>query len=193
VSDSADLERRYRRLLACYPRAFRHDREQEILAVLMAGAEEGQQRPRLGEAADLIRSSIRMRLRPRVPPTLPTVFWAVRLMYLCAALKLLGVPILPTIHHGGAYPLDISISWGVFGFLAWANSRGHNWARVLFAAWVAFHTMVLFDDVAQPSASSIPVWTVIASFAFWLIEFSAVALAVSKRSGAHYRRTPAEA
>ena len=48
MSDSADLERRYRQLLACYPRAFRREHEQEILAVLMAGADEGQQRPRAG-------------------------------------------------------------------------------------------------------------------------------------------------
>ena len=45
MSDSAGLERRYLRLLACYPRAFRREHEQEILAVLMAGADEGQQRP----------------------------------------------------------------------------------------------------------------------------------------------------
>ena len=90
MSDSADLERRYRRLLACYPRAFRREHEQEILSVLMAGADEGQQRPRLGEAADLIRSAIWMRLRPRVPRSQPTVLWAVRLMYVCAALRLLA-------------------------------------------------------------------------------------------------------
>lgn len=62
MNDSADLERRYRQLLACYPRAFRYEHEQEILAVLMAGAEEGQQRPRLGEAANLITHALRMRL-----------------------------------------------------------------------------------------------------------------------------------
>jgi hypothetical protein len=62
MTDSADLERRYRRLLACYPRAFRREHEQEILAVLMAGADERQQRPRLGEAADLIKHALWMRL-----------------------------------------------------------------------------------------------------------------------------------
>jgi hypothetical protein len=62
MSDSADLERRYRRLLACYPRAFRREHEQEILAVLMAGADDGQQRPRLGEAANLIKHALWMRL-----------------------------------------------------------------------------------------------------------------------------------
>ena len=62
MSDSADLERRYRQLLAGYPRAFRREHEQEILAVLMAGDDEGQRRPRLGEAANLIKYALWMRL-----------------------------------------------------------------------------------------------------------------------------------
>jgi len=62
MSDSAGLERCYRRLLACYPRAFRREHEQEILAVLMAGADDGQQQPRLGEATDLIWHALWMRL-----------------------------------------------------------------------------------------------------------------------------------
>lgn len=62
MSDSADLERRYRRLLACYPRAFRRNHEQDILAVLMAGADEGQQRPELGEAVNLLKHALWMRL-----------------------------------------------------------------------------------------------------------------------------------
>jgi hypothetical protein len=62
MSDSADLERRYRQLLVCYPRAFRREHEQEILAALMAGADEGQQRPRLGETANLIKHAPWMRL-----------------------------------------------------------------------------------------------------------------------------------
>jgi hypothetical protein len=192
MSDSAGLERRYRRLLACYPRAFRHEHEQEILSVLMAGAGDGQQRPRPGEAADLIRSAIWIRLRPGVPRSQPTVFWAVRLMYICAALKLLGVPILPATPGSSAYPLDIGISWGVFALLAWANGRGHNWARVLFAVWVGFHTLALFYDVAHVSASSAPGWTVIASVVFWLVEFSAVVLILSKQSGPYYRHKPAQ-
>jgi Trp operon repressor len=66
MTDAADLERHYRRLLACYPGAFRHDHEQEILSVLMASAEEGQRWPRLAEVADLLRSAISMRLRTRL-------------------------------------------------------------------------------------------------------------------------------
>jgi len=55
MTGPAALERGYRRLLACYPRPFRRDNEDELLAVLMAVAEEGQARVGLAEAADLIR------------------------------------------------------------------------------------------------------------------------------------------
>jgi hypothetical protein len=50
VSESA-LEHRYRRLLAWYPAAFRHEQEDEMLAVLMAGARPGQRRLALAASA----------------------------------------------------------------------------------------------------------------------------------------------
>jgi hypothetical protein len=62
VSDTTQLERRYRRLLAFYPTAFRSEHEQEMLAVLLAGAAEGQRRPSLAEAIDLVRNAILMRM-----------------------------------------------------------------------------------------------------------------------------------
>ena len=45
MSASAGLERGYRRLLAWYPREFRREHEEEMLAVLMAGAREGRGGP----------------------------------------------------------------------------------------------------------------------------------------------------
>ena len=63
MSDSTDLERRYRRLLRLYPRAFRREHLEEVLAVLMAGAAPDQRRPRLGEAADLVWGATFTRLR----------------------------------------------------------------------------------------------------------------------------------
>jgi hypothetical protein len=62
VSESV-LEGRYRRLLAWYPAAFRREQEDEMLAVLMAGARPGQRRPGLLETADLIRNALVMRVR----------------------------------------------------------------------------------------------------------------------------------
>ena len=49
-------------------------------------------------------------------------------------------------------------------------------------AWVGFHTLALFYDIAHVSSSSAPAWTVIASVAFWLVELSALVLILSKRS-----------
>jgi hypothetical protein len=63
VSAPAELERRYRRLLAWYPRAHRREHTEEMLAVLMACARPDQQHPGLAETADLIWSAVRMRLR----------------------------------------------------------------------------------------------------------------------------------
>ncbi|MEV0719186.1 hypothetical protein [Asanoa sp. NPDC050611] len=58
---SADLERRYRRLLASYPWSHRRVYEEEMVAVLVAGARPGQRRPTLGETANLVLSGLRTR------------------------------------------------------------------------------------------------------------------------------------
>jgi hypothetical protein len=62
MSESA-LERRYRRLLAWFPAAFRREQQDEMLAVLMADARPGQRRPGLLGSADLIRNALVMRAR----------------------------------------------------------------------------------------------------------------------------------
>jgi hypothetical protein len=68
-SASPQLERRYRRLLALYPKAYRCEHELEILSVLLASAAADQTRPRLMETLDLLRSAIVMRLRRTTLPT----------------------------------------------------------------------------------------------------------------------------
>ncbi len=65
MNDASALERRYRRLLACYPATFRREHDREMLSVLMAGAEQGQRWPRPAEVADLLRSVSSMRLQSR--------------------------------------------------------------------------------------------------------------------------------
>jgi hypothetical protein len=58
------LERGYRRLLACYPVWYRRVHEAEILAVLMADAPPGKRRPGIAEAADLLWGALRIRCQP---------------------------------------------------------------------------------------------------------------------------------
>jgi hypothetical protein len=110
MTDSRGLERRYRRLLALYPRAFRGEREEEMLAVLMAGAAEGQQRPRLDESTNLIGSAIFTRLRQtKLQPdwvfrhpgvsiciyVIPALWWLVLTALLCSIGDWWGLGLLP--------------------------------------------------------------------------------------------------
>jgi hypothetical protein len=71
---TAPLELQYRRLLAVYPAAHRRAYEEEMVGVLMAGAEPGQRRPTLGEAADLLWSGFVARLG-REAQDLRTAVW----------------------------------------------------------------------------------------------------------------------
>jgi hypothetical protein len=57
------LERRYRRLLGLYPARHRRVHGEEMLGVLLAAAPDGQRRPRLVEALDLMWSALRIRFR----------------------------------------------------------------------------------------------------------------------------------
>ena len=61
---TAGLEMSYRRLLRWYPAGHRALHEEEMLGVLMAGAEPGQNRPGLAQSADLLLGAARIRLRP---------------------------------------------------------------------------------------------------------------------------------
>jgi hypothetical protein len=62
------LERRYRRLLRLYPKTFRRGHEEEILAVLMAGATKAQTRPRLAETFNLLIHAFAWRIRHTTIP-----------------------------------------------------------------------------------------------------------------------------
>jgi hypothetical protein len=98
ASASAELERAYRRLVSFYPRSFRRESTEEIIAVLLATAREDQRRPSLVEAADLLRGALRMRLGVAGCPR--TVLYAVRLMYL-GALAELGLLVTLLVNWGG--------------------------------------------------------------------------------------------
>jgi hypothetical protein len=63
MSDSAALERRYRRLIACYPAKHRGTYGEEMVGVLLASAAPGQRRPGLADTIDVIAGAWRVRLR----------------------------------------------------------------------------------------------------------------------------------
>ena len=175
MTDQANLERGYRRLLAWYPRAFRRQNGQEILAVLMACAPDGQRRPGLAESADLIRSGLWMRLRPGVPRSAHTVRAAVQLMYAGAAVSTVNLIILLAfIGDIKAYHamlghrltaaqvsqlntafITLSIVSDLVPIALWlwmarANGQGRNWARSLSTVLFGLATLDLTGAFGTP-------------------------------------------
>lgn len=200
MTDEANLERRYRRLLACYPRKFRRENGQEILAVLMACAPVGQRRPGLVASLDLIRSGLSMRLRSSVPGSAPTVRAAVRLMYAGAVVTTLSLFLaiisLAYVGRGAAtlrlagrsQPLSVAITVGIVGGLvmialwlgmARAISQGHNWARILCTVLVGLATLHLFGNKGTID--------VVFAVLTWLVGLAAVWLLWRPTSSAYFK------
>ncbi|MGC2191776.1 MAG: hypothetical protein WA751_05530 [Candidatus Dormiibacterota bacterium] len=214
MTNSSALERRYLRILAWYPRAFRREHEQEILAVLMASALKCQRRPGLGESADLIKSALWMRLRPGAPRSVRTVFAAVRLMYVGAAIELIAlITILATADSvkstiAERYPHLAAMLWhavwvthivpdvvaapiaiGLWLWMAWANGRGHNWARLAFALFFASTTLSLLVALIQDAAVYAPA-DLVAGIGVWLVGLAAVLLIFNGASRGYYIQDP---
>jgi hypothetical protein len=212
MTSHAELEGRYRRLMACYPRAFREEHAEEMLVVLLASARPGQRRPGLADSTNLIANALLRRIRPGAPRSRPTVFWAVRLMALCALLELgaLATVLLTrsdlssTIaRHFPAYSAShidtlvnghaLSVAIGaptaaiVWLWLAWANGRGHRWARPLFGVLFALTSVSLLVAVSQQAATLAPA-DLIAGAVLWLVALIALALILNPASDGHYAR-----
>jgi hypothetical protein len=138
MSTPADLERRYRRLLACYPREFRAENAEEILAVLLDCAQDGQTRPEAGAVADLLKGALWMRLRPPSTPPRALVL-AVRLMLGCAILEfalLLYVTagsFLVRDEFRHALPAATAADWHA---LATRLTADRIWAPVILVLWL---------------------------------------------------------
>jgi hypothetical protein len=209
MSDSSPLERGYRRVLACYPKAFRRESEDEILAVLLATAHEGQRRVGVAESADLIMGAVRMHLGMSRAPR--PVRDAVRLMCAGAVLTLAAlVTVLVTLGGvraaaaydltGGQWPTvmltqvgfwlaSAPIGAGVWLWLAWANGRGYHWAR---PAFVAFFCVLTIVPIFGGGEDALPyTWAdVIAAAVLWLVGLAAMVLIFSETASPHYRQEP---
>jgi hypothetical protein len=209
----AALERRYRRMLRWYPRAFRRESGDEILSVLLDCASPGQRRPGLGERADLMVSAIGMRMGPglRRPPR--EVATAMRLMRAGAAAELAGlifglltvssVEHAITHQHAGPLPgslldfllgiaIAVPVPCGLWLWLAWANGRGHCWARWGFTAVFCAYTLIVAAKLAAGTASYAPADLMVVTLQ-WLIGLAAMWLIFSRGARGHYRRGPLHA
>ena len=63
MSERSDLEARYRRLFAAYPKAHRAEREEEMITTLLDVAPAGQRRPTLREASSIVLNGVACRAR----------------------------------------------------------------------------------------------------------------------------------
>ena len=215
MTGPSQLERGYRRVLACYPKAFRRENGDEILAVLMATAGEGQRRVGLAESADLIMGALRMHFGLSRSPR--PVRNAVRLMFLGAVLTLADVvTVLVTlggVRSAAAHDLTAAqwpaamltqvgpwlasapIGAGLWLWLAWANGRGYHWARPAYAAFFGLLTTVVFFGLGQGAGEDALPYTladVIATAVLWLAGLAAGLFILSETAGPHYQQEPAQ-
>jgi hypothetical protein len=210
MTGSPQLERRYRRVLACYPKAFRRESGDEILAVLLAMAAEGQRRGGLAESADLLMGAVRMHLGLSRSPR--PVRNAVRLMCAGAVLTLADVvTVLVTLggvrsaaHHdlaarqwptvmltqAGFWLASAPIGAGVWLCLAWADGRGYHWARPAFVAFFCVLTTAVFFGLGE-DALPYTLADLIATTVLWLVGVAAALLIFSETASPYYQQEPA--
>jgi hypothetical protein len=209
MSETASLERGYRRVLAFYPKAFRKESGEEILTVLLDTAGEGQRRVGLAECAALVRGGLRMRLRPAARPP-STVRGAVRLMCAGAVVELAAVvtmlvtaasvkaalakdPRLTAAQWHTVTSLltfkEVSgaIAVGLWLFLAWAVSQRRDVARLAFTGFFALITLSMLIALAQHGAVYAPA-DVIAGATVWVVTLATMVLLFTRQSNAFYRQ-----
>jgi hypothetical protein len=171
------LERRYRRLLACYPAEHRRNYGEEMIGVLLASAASSQRRPGVADTLDLIGGGARVRLRKALTGT-PDPGW-------CNALAMvtLVAPIL------AAALAEVVTDW--FALPGWQYGTGSGKLTIVavalvpltlgllklrrLAALAATATVALVavaagtsGELSVPSVSAFIVLLAVQAFAFWV-------------------------
>ena len=202
MSSAERLEAAYRRWLRCYPGWFRREHEDEMLAVLTAGAGPARRRPPTVECVDLLWGGMLLRIRPRVERADWSTLWTVRLSYLGAVMQLaVAVTVLATsddvkarilasdpgygaarwhaLLMGGLEPLAAFAALGVlvWGWVAWLRGRGHSWAHGLLVVLVAMTTVSLLHGLAGGSRIYAP-FDLAVGVVLWLVGVAAVLMPV---------------
>jgi hypothetical protein len=204
VSEMTALERGYRRVLTCYPRSFRAASQDEVLAVLLDAAADGQTRVGLAEAWDLVRGGVRMRLWPAAPRP-RAVRAAVTLMLAGAATELAALVVViltlgsvraaaargsasaqAVLAHQVLVLAGAPVAIGVWLWLAWANGKGEDWARPLSAACFGLLTLSVLYALSQHAAAYVPA-SMIAAAVVWAIGLASVVLICTPAACRYYR------
>lgn len=209
MSDQCELERRYRRLLACFPSAFRREHEEEMLVVLLACARDGLRRPGVADTVDLLWHALRLRVAPVTRRSVPTVFWGARLMLLTGCLELAALVVVVATkgavdaavlrHAPGAAARSVAlfqsqveavefgapIAAAAWLALAWANDRGHRWGRFGALGLLTLTVVSLLAAISRHGAAY-AVADVIVGAVLCTTALVATALIISVESNRHY-------
>jgi hypothetical protein len=86
------------------------------------------------------------------------------------------------------------IAVGLWVWMAWANGRGHHWARVVSAVLFGISTLDVLIAVAVRSntAQAHTTGTVIIGALVWLVGLAAIVLIFRRQSGPFYRQQPTQ-
>jgi hypothetical protein len=212
MSDGAELERSYHRLLRWFPKDFRLEYEREMVDLLMTAAGGARRRPRFTERVNLMANGLWARMRPTLPRSAHTVLAAVRLMYVGAALETVAMivffctegQIRASIFHGNphltAARWDITaqaellgkatagiVAIGVWLVLAWAVGRGHDWARRLSAVMFCLFSLGLLFDVLQGAVVYAPAALAV-NAVLWLVGLAAAILLFHRSSEPFFQK-----
>jgi predicted membrane-bound spermidine synthase len=142
------------------------------------------------------------------PPS--SVLNAVRLMYVGAALSALEIvlslvtigslkdairtasPTFTTdqLHAAEAVAIGSVIVGGLIGiglwlWMAWANRKGRNWARIVSTVLFGINTLGVFFSLARPHASISLIFTILV----WLVGLGAIVLIWNKQSAPYYQQS----
>jgi hypothetical protein len=145
------------------------------------------------------------------PPTVPapnSVRTAVQLMYAGAALEVVALVValltrssfrsailkahpgytpahLHVVENDRAVSLAVGavITIGLWLWMAWANGRGRNWARIVSAVFFGINTLDLIISFAV--VRSVP--TSIIGIVIWLVGLAAIVLLFRRESGPYFR------
>jgi multisubunit Na+/H+ antiporter MnhB subunit len=83
--------------------------------------------------------------------------------------------------------IGAAVATGLWLWMAWANGRGHNWARILSAVFFGISTLDLLITFAAERAPG----SLIVGFVIWLVGLGAIVLLFSRESNAFFRQPPA--
>jgi hypothetical protein len=153
--------------------------------------------------------------QPQLQQPPGSVVNAVRLMYAGAALSALGIaislltigslkkaieksvrartPNVTTTQLHAAQAIGIGsvivvalLAVGLWLWMAWANRKGRNWARIVSSVLFAINTLDVFVSLAQPHAAAGTIFSVV----IWLVGLGAIVLIWNKQSAPFYHQQP---